>query len=567
MITRLNKPIHVEAQDTSADQNKSLRDAFSSNFEFTDNTSSEEMLLAESSDCDCCCDCNCDYCDCQCQCVSHCNAGTHAKDKYHFYNFKSNPDDLKVIKPVLDGNYANDFYLNSRMTESGSASQYTGIQYTVYTPIFNYFTADTSAEHKTNGTYHHITNPLEFTGNFDSGTTATYDNVDNTLVFYTSKYTQKVQVKIQGDIANNIITLERNLDSNTGAQLNTNLNITGNDEKVLVNVSGSSANESSDIVTWTFKFKVATYGLFSQPLPNTDTQQGTISIVDAWDFNFNLNNPSSSYKNKNVPAGLPTSIVEKEPDPINFDVRQPKLNNFKILEVLDIYWKNAVPTVGFGVEKMPYKTNAQANNRHISLGYMVGFLIKSTDFSGSKFEKIIITPSYTCNGQPVELYYDEPNNRKYNIPLSNLVSWQTQYTPVIVLRNNPEEKIPGTDTIKKKTAMSTTVVGKEELTSWRFSYYLPANVKAYAPSVNPALYTTPAQIAKLKTLQKKGLIQIKFNIEGVLEGPTKISGNNTYDFTNKAKNPVDTAGGLGGGGVFYYNMDWTALNDYSTQQR
>ncbi|MGE5328321.1 MAG: hypothetical protein ACM3KR_02290 [Deltaproteobacteria bacterium] len=590
LITQLNRPISVDAQEPSNEQKKLLKDSFSGDFEFKDN--SDEMLLAQAdtegmllASCTDCCRCDCKHCDCQCQCqcqcVQHCDNpsdSAHNKQKYHFYDFISNNNNLTINRPnIFDGHYTNDFYFNSRMNEKGSAYNYSSIEYTVYTPIFNYYSSDTT--HNPNGQGGAYTNinpkststPFKLTGNYSdpsaaiSGNTnaadtvsATYDDEHNTVIFYTSRYTKAVRVKIHGDKKDAVIDLVRDPVSNPDVFEN---NLKDDSAKAYMNGTTTVVNDTNipelkdvtcdvapvtpsggnpgDLVEWTFKFKLRTYGLFSQPGPNVETQLGTFSIEDAWDFN------NVSCKTKQVPAGLPSSIKEDIPAKIDFLVRQPRLYNFRIMKVDDIYWKY-VPK-NMGVDKMPLKTAKEAKNRHISLGYLLEFSIDSSDFDGSAFSSVEITPSFYC-GNLVDVKYDEPSKKLYNLPLTN------KYTQISVPRGQIIDKIPGTEIVSKESLRMSRDNKKEEI-RWKFIYYLPPTAKAF-----------------LNNKQQRGLLGIKFDITGPLVGlngkdttlqSTLPADNKIYDFTNKNKND----GGLGGGGVFYYNLDWNALDDYSSQQK
>ncbi len=557
IASRLNTPLPVHAQEPTDEKSDLLKDSFSSDFEFTDNTSADGELLAEAG-CDCCCACGCDYClcECQCECVAHCSASSHQLPKYRFYEFLKDAYKLLVNKPAIDGRYKNDFDLNARIPKN----QYKGIEYDVYTPIFNYYVSS-------NFTYHHINNPMTLDGNYDTDTiginnadtTATYVNEWNTYNFYTSKYTQTVQFKIEGDAASELLTLKRDLNAD-GEQNTPDLTFkdadgnvittTDPDDKIIIDFNGSAADSdaaNSDIIKWTFNFKLKSYGLFTQPLPNSTYQTGYIYIVDAKDFNdVSFNDPVK----KIIPPSLPADIKEILPTRVTFKVKQPKLNNLRILKVHDIYWKNwskSYPT-GISSISMPLKTNDE--KRYISKGYMLGLSIDSTDYTGSQFQNIKIVPNFYHGADEVNLFYDIPNKNKYNQPLPAECT-------LIGVNKDDNQTYGNTGTAKKVVVKDNarSKAGKEVVKIWQFAYYLPPTTKAYL--------TTDTD----KKHPLTGLLKVEFAITGDIDGPTTLDGSKVYDYANKPQN----RGGLKSGsevvGVFYYNLDWSALDDYSTQQK
>jgi len=591
IIYRLNSPTPVNAQEPSDEQNNLLKTSFTSDFEFTDNTITDTAITADNSmdgvllaagggaPSNCCCNCGCDYCcncDCQCmcECVAHCDSGTHPKDKYHFYDFKSETDNLKIKRDVVDTAAATNYVNNFIICELGRAheTESEGIQYKVYTPIFNLYTNDTS--HATDGTYSRIpvaNRTLEFSGNIDgesgvpANSTATYYNGNNTVEFYTSKYTKKVQIRIAGDTSKDIDLVRGDVSGSLTLSANAYVAGTTTAASTITEMKDISCTlaevtppggHNGDMIKWTFNFKLKTYGLFNPPQPNDPSQSGTISLVDAWDFN------NASYSAKQPPNELGLGNSEVKPVDITFNVRQPKFNNFKVLKVDDIYWKGAAIPAVTGTAGKPVNINSN-NKRHISMGYILEFSIDSTDFDDSQFKNLTIIPKFYCNNQQANLFYDNPSNpdptKRYKRPVYPKTLENQQYAEISLdgvapHRTLAAEKIVGTSIIKKEILRDagSSITGKEDKKTWKFIYYLPPSTKAF-----------------IGTDKKTGLVEVRFDIKGTLDntGQTVLASDLTYDFSSMLLDEGGLTKNSNVQGVFYYNLDWNALNDYGTQQR
>ena len=186
--------------------------------------------------------------------------------------------------------------------------------------------------------------------------------------------------------------------------------------------------------TWIFDFAYRNYAIFKEPNANAPQYYGM--EIRAFDH-LNQDNKSKPEFTNISP------LVEAETNPIFaiVNVRQIKLFNLRMTDCKDIYWKQVFNDANgspkgrsktfktepekppFDISKMPVATNG-INKRLISKGYLTQFQIDSEGLKQDDDELIII-PSYwwyDTSSSPgkyreVDLYYDIPNIKVFNVPV------------------------------------------------------------------------------------------------------------------------------------------------------
>lgn len=281
----------------------------------------------------------------------------------------------------------------------------------------------------------------------------------------------------------------------------------------------------------------------------------------------------------------------------------------------------------FGVTKMPLIKNPNSGNRLISKGYAVQFKIDSEGLYRSK-DEITVKPTFwwydgtTGKFREVDLYFDVPNQGLYNVPIEleplkdgsnykekvikhfeNLgytsiqlnqlkakyeKNFVPQYSKFVVRPYNKlfEDKylLEG----RRSWEFSENDKNQDQITAdqdnyfirfknyrntWTFTYSIHPKVKAFLKGTDYDPFTS-------KPLTGAILVNFKIVTHNSIDDTRYLYTryeNNWYEnlkdgnMKNKLKAITIDEGTedevKGKGNVFYFNLDWSVLDDYSMQQK
>lgn len=377
-----------------------------------------------------------------------------------------------------------------------------------------------------------------------------------------------------------------------------------------------------DKLAWTFVFSLKNYSVYPYPIPN-DTQQDTL-VFTAYDqngektkYDFEETNPLGYKVNVRQTKlfNLRISDVKDIFWQYVFNYSTGDKKTYKSLR------ENDTTAPPFGPTKLPITTNAQSSNRLISKGYAVQFKIDSEGLSQSS-DALMIKPTFwwydrtAKNFKEVDLYFDVTNQNLYNVPIeldpnaseSNYNTKVLKYlkdsgmsqTAINQLKQKYSKNFmpnyskftvnPASVMFDQKILMSGRSgwefkTGNNEITNpdadqdnyytrfekyrntWTFTYSLHPKTKAFLKGTNYNPFTS-------KPLTGALLVNFKIMSVNAVDPGTTLYHYSKYEDTwykDSAFNSVVVDEGTSDevtakGNVFYYNLDWSALDDYSTQQ-
>ncbi len=436
----------------------------------------------------------------------------------------------------------------------------------------------------------------------------------NTIIMESSIYTETIEIAFR-DTYKLILTQKGNGSpsyqqkrgsNNTDCFYNVSLTVQQ------VNVNSAAATSSYEYTAekkkvWTLRFSLKNYSIY--PAPHPDEPQFDILKIEAFDHN-----------------GQKIKFPYAEINPLYYSVniRQTKLFNLRVSDVKDIYWKyvfnhssgspkeyndlqDSKPSEPpFGVMKMPVAGNQANNNRLISKGYAVQMKIDTEGLQASD-DSLVIRPSFwwydaaAKDFKEADLYYDIVNKNLYNVPiesdstiLSDKLDKVVSAYPVSqrsavrqVYKDNMLDSYsrltiePAEKLFEDKILMSGRKIWEFRSNSldnpdnyykrfqvyrntWTFTYSLHPATKAFLKGANPntARPLTGAILVNLKIVSNNGTDNTWYNYTKLEDTWNNSNGSSPLNFTTS----YDTGSG-GHGNTFYFNLDWSALDDYSTQQK
>ena len=197
-------------------------------------------------------------------------------------------------------------------------------------------------------------------------------------------------------------------------------------------------------------------------------------------------------------------------------------------------------------------------------------------------DQLLVRPSFwwrdsSGNYKEAELYYDITNKNQYNVKICDDTDKDnnTNYTKLTIdptlkyFENNKQ------DALLKSGRKST---ASDVNNTWIFAYSLHPKVKAFLKGQDPKASAplTGIILVNFKIIAKrvdydKDKNKLVTNYHYTVNEPSwGASGSlNLLDAgkTSSGRTDIDSITGDGHGFVLFYNLDWSALDDYSTQQR